>query len=246
MSRARMGGYAAVLLQDWLMVRGVGVLLLLALQTKLGLQGLQAQHGANWAAGPDAAKLVADAARAVLGGFETFAAVIAFASIVSNDRTAGFGRFLFAKPVAPDGYYLISWIVATLGLAFCVGLWSVTLQLLYGASLDARDFAAFGLGLTMDGSVIFLLSVVSRYDLIGFGIVAVAARLIPFGLKRWLPSAEPWLTWWLPPVDSLQEVVNRLQMGQSVPSGPVLHVVGYTVCAIAAAMLLLRRRPLTT
>src|SRR4029079_6164326 len=55
--------------------------------------------------------------------FTSVAPMIAVSGIVSTDRTSGFTRFLFAKPLSPTRYYAQSFLVKLVGyLVIILGL----------------------------------------------------------------------------------------------------------------------------
>jgi ABC-type transport system involved in multi-copper enzyme maturation permease subunit len=164
--------------------------------------------------------------------------LLATTGIVSADRAGGYHRTLFAHPVSPPLFYLQRWL---LGGALVLAASAIT-----AAALAARLQApavwfelvmrAGLVYLVFGGLVLFCSTLVRRDWLLAFGILAAHAVL---GVLISGPVARA--------LDALLPPVGLLLPGRDLPAGSnLLYVVLYGVALIAAAMVIIRRRPLAS
>jgi len=191
--------------------------------------------------------------RQLMEMFTSVAPMIAVSGIVSTDRTSGFTRFLFAKPLSPRRYYAQSFLVKL------VGYLAMTHVLIWWYSFYApvppyswRAIAAFTSLFVAVGGVIFFLSVVSRFD----GLIAIIFFLVSAiawdrwesatGIKRAVINV-------LPPVSKIGEIHNWF-VGVN-GAGTVVEVpfpatwffwlTGYGLACLVLGLVIVPRVPLT-
>jgi hypothetical protein len=180
---------------------------------------------------------------AVLLYFTTFLAVIA---VMTVDRTAGYYRFFFSKPVSVVSYYLHTFCVH--GAVVCVLLslfalaWGIALphESLHRASyIGVIAFAligglGFGFGALTNADAAltplsFIFATSAQFTLIDYT-----------GPPRWLVIAARVL----PPAAAFEKTRKLLDSSRPFLGAPLWHVLAYGAGFWAAGLILLRRRPL--
>lgn len=100
----------------------------------------------------------------VFGFFAWFGTLTAVNGLASNDRTRGYFRLMFSRPVSVVWYYLQLWAINGLGLALVLsvllGIFSVLVLPFYPAAL-LLWIAVYWIFL---GGIGFLLSALTRFD----------------------------------------------------------------------------------
>lgn len=240
-SRGRLPRYALWQASDYALERGVPALIvgiLLMLGPVLGIQSM----GGRSAIGSDMATMIFSQ---VLGGYALFGALFATNGIIANDRTHGYFRFLFAKPVRVAQFYAQAFLIHGVGLL----------------GITVAVFAIFAAGVrpipeALAGTVIFVAAVYLAFG----GIAFLASALVRFdwlvALALWGSGilarqlAVPGESWWstalhaLLPPSHLSEHLRAELLAGRVPSGPLLWFAGYGVVAVALGLVVLRRRGL--
>ena len=178
---------------------------------------------------------------AILDFTVTAFALLATAGMVSADFTLGYYRTLFARPVSPPLYYLQRWLLGGAAVLVATSVVGLAAARRVGPDLQmARILAQAALYYLLLGGLVFLLSTVSRRDwLIGVLVVAAHGGL---GLARSLGAAATGaaavLYAVLPPL-GLVDVADPVPTG-----GALVHVVGYGLALVGAALAVIRLRPL--
>jgi hypothetical protein len=158
--------------------------------------------------------------------------IVALSGIISQDRSLGYVRFLFAKPVNPLRFYLQSFFVRAVGF-FVVG-----------GVLLALTFVAFG-------GIIFLTSALTKYD----GLVTIAFLLLAVLVwGKWDGSKGfgHLLTYLFPPIDKFSGIDDWVSNVSSIdprlpvvfPTKWVVWTVCYGVACLVLGVVMLRKRPL--
>jgi hypothetical protein len=185
--------------------------------------------------------------------FSSVAPMIAMTGIVSTDRTSGYTRFLFAKPLSPVRYYLQAAVVRWLGVLVVAHV--LMLGWSFYAPLPAyswRAIAALTCLFVAIGGMVFLLSVVSRYD----GLIAIVLLLVSaIAWDKWEHAGgfKQALTYLLPPISKLGEIPNWFVgvngQGSVVtmpfPTTWFWWLSGYGMACLVSGLVMLRRVPLT-
>jgi len=188
----------------------------------------------------------------IYGMFSIVAPIIATSGIVSQDRTLGYTRFLFSKPLSVRSFYLQSFLVRLIGL---LALGQI-LVLAYGhfepPAYTPRFLAEMSISFLSVAGVVFLLSTVTRYD----GLLAIVFFLLGTLVRsRWESAGGlgQALTYLFPPIDQSEQlrrwVLGLGPMGELIsPNFPwkvVLWNGGYGLACLVLGLYLLRRIPLT-
>jgi hypothetical protein len=178
-----------------------------------------------------------------LGAYVFVGAMFATNGIVANDRKFGFYRFLFAKPMAPSGYYGTEFLVN--GLSFVV--LTAVLASIYGRAVEP----VLGPGFIAVVAAVYLcyaglgfaLSAVSRWDWLSLVAVAAAADIL---WKFYGASASPFasLLRLLPPVHRTTDAYSAVARGMPLPWHSVLWLASYGAIAFLAGLAILRQRRL--
>lgn len=187
----------------------------------------------------------AEGAAALLGGYLQQVGwpmvLVATGEMVRSDRTEGYYRFYFARPIQPGLFYLVRFL---LGFALVLAVVGVATSAVWARTgspgLDGRLLGQVGLTYLLLGGLVFFLSTVTtsgpRDWLIALIIQvfqAMSAELLATGVVNW--RLIRWLHAILPPT-------HRLDAGYD--SADVLHAGLYGLGLVALTLLILHRRPL--
>lgn len=185
--------------------------------------------------------------------FSSVAPMIAVSGIVSTDRTSGFTRFLFAKPLSPVRYYAQAFVVRWVGVLVVLHLlmlwWSVYAPI---PAFSWKSVAALSCLFAAVGGVLFLLSVISRFDGL-LGIVFLLVSAIVWDQWETARGFKHALTYLFPPISKLGEIhawfigVNDTLaiVDMPFPAKWFLWLSGYGLACLALGLVMLRRVPLT-
>lgn len=188
----------------------------------------------------------------LLSMFTTVAPFIAMSGVFATDRTNGYTRFLFAKPLSPVRFYAQSVAIRLVGYVV-VGC----LLLLWWGRYAPPEFSAkFVVDLVgaffAIGGIIFLLSVVTRYD----GLIAIVFVLISSIVwDKWehATGLRRLVTYLFPPIGKLSAThawfLGLDSVGAIVaipfPTKWFLWTSGYGLACLVLGLVLLRRVSLT-
>lgn len=188
----------------------------------------------------------------IYGMFSIVAPIIATSGIIAQDRTLGYTRFLFAKPLAVRTYYAQSLLVRLIGFLVLGQI----LVLAYGhfepPAYTPRFIVEMALSFVAVGGVVFLLSAVTRYD----GALAIVFFLLGTVIRAHYDGTDGighFLSYVFPPIDQSEQLrrwVLRIDAlgALSDPAFPwklVLWNSGYGLACLVLGLYLLRRIPLT-
>ena len=176
----------------------------------------------------------------------TIVVLMAIGGAIGSDLSGGFYRAWFSKPMAPWWYYLQRWLlggVAVLLAPLLLGL-ALTLIRHRGSGVTTDLMITIGLGYLLIASACLLLSNVTPRDwLIVFLLGAVERPLAMAvaasrnaGLE--LPDVLLWTAKILPPFHLIDPMKPVLQGNE------LLHVLGYGVAMLVAALVIVQVRPL--
>lgn len=109
------------------------------------------------------------------GMFAAVGPIIAVSGVASQDRNGGYSRFLFAKPLSPRLFYFQSWLIRFAGFLL-IGFVLVFAYSMYEPpAFDWRFVVDMAAAFASIGGMIFLLSVISRFDaVIGAAFLLIA------------------------------------------------------------------------
>lgn len=241
--RARLLRYVAFQLQDFGREKGVAIAFILAALTAAGVQVASADEALGFDGEAGKVRLARFAFQLVTSVALLFV-VIGYNGLCSFDRSQGFGRFYFAKPVEPSAFYALKWLVHAVGLSAIIALWLGTLAAFYG-TFDATPIAlAFGVRLILYGGLFFLLSTLVAAEVAVFSgiyLLGEISKLLADD-RAWAKDALPWVFPW----QRLSDLDARLLTGVTPPVADVGYVVGVGLAAAVAAVIVLRTRRLVT
>ena len=177
----------------------------------------------------------------ILGSIVFIGVLLAINGIIASDRSKGYYRFLFAKPVSPVRYYGQAFVVHWVGFVVTLSL----LALLYGVMVYPILSFQF-LGVTtamflMYGGVMFLLSASMRGD----WLVLALFTAMSTALWSWFgqsPSIFSGLLYLLPPLHRTPELYGAVAAGSPVNRGLLSWLAAYGALCVAAALLVVRHR----
>lgn len=241
--QGRLARYALFQATDYARERGLPLLLVGALLLLMAAQGAIGSAGVELGGGGMRALALA---MVFLELFAPTAVLIAVNGIISGDRKHRFYRLLFAKPISAPRYYAQAFVVSLLGTLAATLVVLLVFRAVFGAVPIAGSLHFVLLYFLLFGGVGFLLSAITEYDWIALGVVWSLAWL----LRSWFPAGESWfgrvVDVLLPPLQLLAGAAAPLLGGVGIDTRSRLWVVGYGVAAIAAALLVVRFRPMAS
>ncbi len=241
--RGRLARYGVFQLKEFAIERGIAMLLIglmVAYPQVLKLNGQRFQRLGNFALQDKVPSIVASMMFMVfvVGGLLTVPIM------VSRDRTQGFHRFLFAKPVSITSYYASQFLVQLAGFV------GISALVMLGFNLFAYSFPiggvlagalVFFVGL---GGLGFLFSTLVRADWIWLLGTVAASGIIGGWIRAQESVVLSPLLLLMPPIREL-EVVMQLIAGEPYSSIDLAWVVAYGLTAFVAGLLVLRKRSIT-
>lgn len=188
----------------------------------------------------------------IWGMFAAVGPIIATTGVVSQDRTAGYSRFLFAKPLSPPLFYLQSWLVRLAGFLAVGTMLAAAYSLYEPPAFGWRFLVDMAVSFVSMGGVVFLFSVITRFD----GLIAAVVLLVAeVAWVKWEGAAgvRHVLIYVLPPVSHLGAPhywllgFNALYKLADVPfpTNWVAWNVGYGLACLLLGFYLLRKLSLT-
>ncbi len=257
--RARVARYGLWQLRDFLVERGIPILLIGSLLGYLTVAPMLSSLHRNLAMLPPrliqkwgglqgaTAMLMKDFnetfLRSFLGAMIFVGAVLAMNGIVANDRKQGYYRFLFTKPLAPWRYYGQAFLIHTVAFVGIMTLLGAAYGLLIWPILSLRLLLVLGLMFLMYAGITFVLSAAARWDWLSLVAVTVAAT---FFWERYQdsPAVLAKLIYVLPPVHRTNEVYNALAKAEALPWPLIEWYAGYGIACFIGGLVVLRYRRL--
>lgn len=233
MMRANLSRYARWQLQDFLMDRGIALVLIGVLLASPEVIMMHRQSG-PFLGDPSQILVRLAASTAIIF------ALVSLNALVSGDRTKGYFRFLFAKPVSPAAFYAQQFGVWFVGLLLVVsvliGVFAVTTgpvspwPILWYVALVYLGF----------GGVAFFISTVTRRDwLVLVGFWTLSQILVSLYEDSWIEN----LFFILPPVQHLENASKALLRQGLVGASDVAWILGYSAIFFGLGLFVLHRRP---
>jgi hypothetical protein len=238
MSRARLGKYALWQFRDFVMDRGIAIVLIGLLWGYVLIEPLRRAMGSSFATGttsPAWPLLVT-----VSSSIVSLAVLIALNGIVSTDRKMGYYRFLFAKPVSRVGYYVQVFFVYMIGVLAAMLLLALALRSVAPFFSVVNFILYAALIYIAMGGIGFFISVATRFDWLTLAAVWLGSRVLRdvYGAK---PGFASKLVELLPPVHKLNEVAQTMISGASAPTRDVVWLLGYGAAFFVLGLVLLQR-----
>lgn len=175
----------------------------------------------------------------------TLGAFLFMTRSIAEDRERHYVRFLFAHPVAPAPFYLSRYVVGLLTFLLCFLPVPLTLRA-FGADVPVLGTMLAMLAIfVLIGGLTTLCAAIWNKDGLALIVVYIAVqslqRLATQGvLYDWL---RPFVRG-LPPIASLNSVMQSLLDASGWPVTDLVHVIGYGLGLLAAGLLVIRRAPL--
>jgi hypothetical protein len=237
-SRARLAKYSLWQFRDFVIDRGIAIMIIGLLWGYTLIDPLRRTMGAAFSISPDSPvwPLVITVASSVV----SLSVLIALNGIVSNDRKMGYYRFLFSKPVSPVAYYTQLFFVYMAGVLAAMLLLSGVLHTVV-ASFNIVNYLLYASVIYIAmGGIGFFLSVATRYDWVSLAAVWLGSHMLRnlYGAKPGWRSKAVEL---LPPVHKLSDVSMSLITNGSAHTGDLLWLLGYGALFFALGLLILRR-----
>lgn len=241
-SRGRMTAYLfRYQLADFLLLRA-GLPSLMA--TLLGFMIWKtAGDGVDWL-DPQGVRISRDIFRVLGGVFIVLGGFMGIARLMTDDRSNGYFRFLFSKPVSIERFYIQQYVMIGVGMIVLTGLFGAWLQAGTGPLPVREAMVVMGLFWVLVGGVGFALSAASNADALLLVVLYVVSMVL-HELKD-APNSPmwPWLkqvTRVFPPVQKLDFIRDQIYAGADVPWMHVAHVAGYGALAFVVGVIVLRR-----
>lgn len=238
MSYANLVRYSLWQFRDFIMERGVAIVIIGMLWGYLLVEPLRRAMGDAFAAGPRSPTwpLVITVASSVV----SLSVLIALNGIVSTDRKTGYYRFLFSKPVSPVAFYAQMFFVGMAGVLLCMLLLAAVFQMIVPEFRIFNFLLYAALIYIAMGGIGFFVSVATRFDWLTLAAVWVGSRVLRdvYGARPGWRSKAVEL---LPPVHKLNDVSHSLITRGSADASDILWLAGYGALFFALGLLILRR-----
>lgn len=238
MSRGRLARYSLWQFRDFVIDRGIAIVIIGLLWGYVLVEPLRRTMGPAFAVGPLSPTwpLVIMVTSSVV----SLAVLIALNGIVSTDRKLGYYRFLFSKPVSPVAYYAQLFLVYMTGVLICMLLLSSVLHMVVPAFRIFYFLLYAAIIYVAMGGIGFFLSVATRFDWVTLAAVWLGSRILRdvYGPRPGWQSKAVEL---LPPVHKLNDVSQSLITNGTAHTSDVLWLLGYGALFFALGLLILRR-----
>jgi hypothetical protein len=241
MNRGRLGRYTFWQFRDFIVERGIAIVLIGLLLGYVLIEPLRR------AMGPTFSTAASSPARTVLimvsSSIVSLAVLIAVNGIVSTDRKMGYYRFLFAKPVSPLVYYAQLFFVYMVGVIASMLVLSGLLHWVVPSFSILRFLLYTAVVFVAMGGIGFFISVATRFDWLTLAAVWLGSRILRdlYGEK---PGLRSKLVQILPPVHKLNDVATDIIANGTAVTSDVVWLMAYGAVFFVLGLLLLRYGPL--
>ncbi|MCX5756289.1 MAG: hypothetical protein NTX19_09285 [Gemmatimonadetes bacterium] len=241
MKRGRINAYLKFQLGDFLILRA-GLPTLVAVMFGYMLWK-QMSGSIDWTT-PQGQGFALQVFQTIASVFITIGSFLGVARIVADDRSNGYFRFLFSKPVSIERFYAQQWLLYGIGFVAIAGLLGYWFQSATTQMPVTGLMVVMGLNWILIGGVGFLLSAAINADAAVLVFVYVLSTILhtlkdaPFS-RMW-----PWLkqlTRVTLPVHKVDFIRNQLYAGNSMPWMHATHVIMYGMIAFVLGLVVLRR-----
>jgi hypothetical protein len=241
--RARLGAYGLWQLRDFVFERAAAIAVVFAVYIWAIYEQTAVARGSVFVRGGSHAL---EFGASLLAGLITYtavlAALIAVYGMISNDRTTGRFRLVFAKPVRVLPYYAQAFALHGLAYMLLVALGVAAFTRLFPVSGSTVGGGLVLLAVTylLVGGVCFLFSAIWRFDWISTGVM--------LGVVTYAASNSPGARWLypLPPFWMIFEQITVLEKMRPLEPRPLLWAAAYGVACFLLGLIILKRRPLAT
>jgi hypothetical protein len=238
MNRGRLGKYSLWQFRDFVVERGIAILIVGFLWGYALIAPFRAATGAQLTlnhSSPMWPLLITVASSIV-----SVSVLIAVNGIVSTDRKMGYYRFLFSKPVSVLAYYVQLYFVHMVGVLAAMLVLSGVLRTIAPDFSIVNYLLYTALIFVAMGGIGFFISVATRFDWVTLAAVWLGSRALRdlYGARPGLPGK---LVQLLPPVHKLDNLANGLITNGSATTSDVIWLVAYGSLFFVLGLVLLRQ-----
>ena len=241
MNRGRLGQYTLWQFRDFVVERGIAIVLIGLMLGYVLIEPLRR------ALGPAFSIDVKSPGRPVLvmvsSSIVSLAVLIAVNGIVSTDRKMGYYRFLFAKPVSPFAYYAQLFFVYMAGVIASMLVLSGLLHWVVPSFSIFHFLVYTAVVFVAMGGIGFFISVATRFDWLTLAAVWLGSRILRdiYGEK---PGLRSKLVQVLPPVHKLNDLATDIIANGTAVASDVVWLMAYGAVFFVLGLVLLRYGPL--
>jgi hypothetical protein len=241
MNRGRLGKYALWQFRDFVIDRGVAILIVGFLWGYVLVAPIRGAGGSQLKL--NSSSPVWPLLITVASSIVSVSVLIAVNGIVSLDRKMGYYRFLFSKPVSVVAYYVQLYFVHMVGVIAAMLVLSGVLRTIVPDFSIVNYLLYTALIFVTMGGIGFFLSVATRFDWVTLAAVWLGSRALRefYGAKPGLPGK---LVQVLPPVHKLDAVASGLITNGSAPTSDLIWLLAYGALFFALGLILLRQASL--
>ncbi|HEV7388261.1 MAG TPA: hypothetical protein VGN73_06605 [Gemmatimonadaceae bacterium] len=238
MNRGRLAKYSLWQFRDFVLERGIAILIIGFLWGYVTFEPLRKAMGSQWTG--DQRSPAWALALQFSSAIVSLSVLIAMNGITSADRKNGYYRFLFSKPISPVAYYAQMFVVYLIGVLLAMLILSGLLHTILPA-FSVPNFLLYVLLIYIAmGGIGFFLSVATRYDWVTLAAVWLGSRILRavYGVKNdWRSKAVELL----PPVHRLDDVANSLIGNGTAHTSDVVWLLGYGLLFFVLGLVILRQ-----
>ncbi|HEY4671170.1 MAG TPA: hypothetical protein VIG78_03800 [Gemmatimonadaceae bacterium] len=236
-SRGRLARYSLWQFRDFLVDRGIAIVLIGFLWGYVTFEPMRRTMGPAWTG--DQRSPMWGIALQFTSAIVSLSVLIALNGITSQDRKNGYYRFLFSKPVDAVAYYAQLFFVYMVGVLLSMLILSSLLHIILPAFSILHFLLYTALIYIAMGGIGFFLSVATRYDWLTLAAVWLGARIVRgiYGAKNDWRSK---LVEVLPPVHRLDELANSLIGTGKAETTDVIWLLGYGLFFFVLGLFVLR------
>lgn len=238
MQRGRLAKYSLWQFRDFVLERGIAILLIGFLWGYVTFEPMRRAMGPAWTG--DQRSPIWGIAIQFTSAIVSLSVLIALNGITSMDRKNGYYRFLFSKPINPVAYYGQLFFVYMVGVLLGMLILSSLLHVILPAFSVVNFLLYVALIYIAMGGIGFFLSVATRYDWLTLAAVWLGARILRgvYGIKNdWRSKAVELL----PPVHRLDDVANSLIGSGTANTTDVVWLLGYGLLFFILGLVYLRQ-----
>lgn len=236
MNRRQIRGYAPWQLWDFLIDRGIAMLLVGGLMAVSviwpGYVVMRQQMSGE--------QLISRMLEIAVSQQVAILVVIAASGIVANDRIGGYFRFLFSKPVRLPAFYALQFLITLIGTLAVAFVLLTAFWFTIGWVSPMIPVVMIVVTYLSLAGVVFFFSTFTRLDW-GMLVVLWGAST----LARTLAAEERWydvVKWVLPPSHHIGKLSSALFAGTGVDAGGTAWLVGYGLAFFIAGLVVLQRK----
>ena len=244
-SRARLLAYTPWMLRDYLTNQGPATLIVVLLIGYMALMPVL-DGPLDVPLGDVPPEMAHRILLAILPAFAFLGPFFATNGIIANDRKFSYYRFLFAKPLSPIAYYVVTFLVYGIGVFVVtfvlMGIWALAVRPMFPGTMllvVAIMYIAFG-------GIGFLLSAAWRFDWLSLVTVLLVASVAweQWGDAEGLFRLPLYL---LPQVHRASDIYAMVvPRSAAMPWSAILWLGGYGFVCFLLGMVVIRKRPLGT